>query len=98
MRAMAQHPTESEIQELVKKPDGEEGLNRFLLYFVAKYAMWQILWITTVKITNAAYFPYENNMEFISSYLPFWIKLLFFLFLDIPDLITSLVKKGWVTI
>ncbi|XP_060568837.1 uncharacterized protein LOC132727396 isoform X1 [Ruditapes philippinarum] len=25
MRAMAQHPTESEIQELVKKPDGEEG-------------------------------------------------------------------------
>lgn len=25
MRAMAQHPTEYEIQELVKKPEGEEG-------------------------------------------------------------------------
>lgn len=25
MRAMAQHPTEQEIQELVKKPDGDEG-------------------------------------------------------------------------
>lgn len=25
MRAMAQHPTEQEIQDLTKKPEGEEG-------------------------------------------------------------------------
>ena len=66
---------------------------KLILFVYGKERSYFSCEITVVKITF--YFTHENSILWISDYLPClkWITL--FLFLDISDLITSLLDKSW---